>query len=56
MYVAEMALLGVAIGIALGWTAIAVTSGPPRQRFPLVGRKIDESRDDNGEAPCNLLR
>ena len=40
MYIAEMALLGAAIGTALGWIAIAVASGPPRQHLPQVERRI----------------
>ena len=50
MYIAEMALLGAAIGTALGWIAIAVTSGPPRQRFPQVERRIGgPGREARGE-------
>ena len=46
MYIAEMALLGVAIGVALAWIAIAIASGPPRQRVAQVESNI--ARVDSG--------
>ncbi|MXZ91634.1 MAG: hypothetical protein F4W95_09465 [Chloroflexi bacterium] len=46
VYIAEMALFGAAIGTALAWIAIAATAGPPRQRVPLVERKIAVQRSE----------
>ena len=58
MYIAEMALLGVAIGVALAWIAIAIASGPPRQRVAQVESNIArvDSGIDEVRSDINKLR